>query len=200
MKLIYFQLGILVLLTLSCHKRDGYNPIDVNAHEAQIPISENSILEIGDFYKGGVVFFIDSTEKHGMVCSIHDQEKTLWGCEDFELIGANATGIGSGLQNSLDIESQCDTTHAAASCINKTGEYNDWFLPSISALNLISNNEDIINETANAYGGEYFSYQAYWSSNQSDDENAYFKIMGTGNNTTTSNKNNPLRVRAVRLF
>ena len=53
------------------------------------------------------------------------------------ITGADASGIGYGNQNTLDILSGCMQTEIAAeACYNSNnGGYSDWFLPSKDELN-----------------------------------------------------------------
>tara|TARA_R100001369_G_scaffold89478_1_gene127117 strand:+ start:1215 stop:1424 length:210 start_codon:yes stop_codon:yes gene_type:complete len=38
-------------------------------------------LAIGDFYEGGVIFYLDETGDHGLISSIADQSfEAEWGC------------------------------------------------------------------------------------------------------------------------
>ncbi len=104
-------------------------------------ISESAIwsftseIQIGDFYEGGVVFYIDETGEHGLVCPISDQSPPLpqthggWGCNGVEISGADGTAIGTGLQNSMDIVAGCSEQGIAAEIsLNLTlNGYSDWY-------------------------------------------------------------------------
>ena len=46
------------------------------------------IIEIGDVYQGGIVFYIDSTGQHGLVSAQNDIGKYPWGCFETDIIGA----------------------------------------------------------------------------------------------------------------
>jgi len=63
-------------------------------------------LKIGSKYAGGIVFFIDETGSHGLVCADKDFGKASWGGE--EEIGANEDGIskGHGMRNTKKIVEQ----------------------------------------------------------------------------------------------
>lgn len=66
---------------------------------------------IGDTYAGGIVFYVDETGKHGLVCATHDQ--------------------GSGL-NWQEAYNACETL--------TLNDYTDWYMPTLSELTLLKNN------------------------------------------------------------
>jgi hypothetical protein len=176
-------------------------------------ISESAVwsftvgLEIGDFYQGGIVFYLDETGLHGLVCPIFDQSPTPpevhagWGCATVD--GADAMDIGSGLQNTMDIIAACSTEGTAAEiCANLTlNGYSDWFLPSIYELQAMNQNRDIITEYALANGGSDFIAHYYYSSSESTDFYAFAYGFGSQQQVFQVGKlNYNYPFRAVRAF
>jgi hypothetical protein len=183
--------------------------------------TNTTALSIGDTYQGGVIFYLDSNGG-GLIAAPTDQYtvdfkkdfsgtetefKAQWGCPSATISGADGTAIGTGAQNTIDIEAGCITAGTAADiCANLTlGGYSDWFLPSKDELNLIwtnladsdgdgSNNGP---SDPNNLGG--FAVSNYWSSSEPDSSFAWaqnFLIVSQDPNLKT----NYLYVRAVRAF
>lgn len=146
---------------------------------------------IGDSYQGGIVFYLDGNGG-GLVAAPTDQSSAEWGCGGNSIPGADGTAIGTGAQNTLDIEAGCSTAGTAADiCANLTlGGYSDWFLPSKDELNEMYLNKSII-------GG--FALTTYWSSTEYSNANAFFVHFNSGN-VTSSLKVNTKPVRAIRAF
>ena len=176
-------------------------------------ISESAVwsftvgLEIGDFYQGGIVFYLDETGLHGLVCPIFDQSPTPpevhagWGCATVD--GADAMDIGTGLQNTMDIIAACSTEGTAAEiCANLTlNGYSDWFLPSIYELQAMNQNRNIITEYALANGGSDFLAHYYYSSSESTDFYAFAYGFGSQQQVFQVGKlNYNYPFRAVRAF
>lgn len=133
---------------------------------------------IGQNYGGGIIFYIDGTNQHGLISSTSDQSTSAeWGCYGTTISGADGTAVGTGNQNTIDIEAGCTTVGIAADiCANLVlNGYSDWFLPSKDELNLM-----YINRVA--IGG--FADFDYWSSSEYDANrtwNQFFDYGGQGN-------------------
>ena len=162
-----------------------------------------SLPVIGDFRDGGVVFYVDATGQHGLVCAVSDQSTgAVWGCGGTAISGADETAIGTGAQNTIDIEAGCTTTGTAADiCANLSlNGHTNWFLPSKDELNEMYINKATIDAIALANGGTAFVNTNYWSSTELSAWMASSQILNNGG-YNTSNKNLLLyRVRAVRAF
>jgi hypothetical protein len=132
-----------------------------------------------------------------------------WGCFDTNLPGASETAIGTGNQNTTDIENGCITSGTAADiCANLTlGGFDDWFLPSKDELYLMYSNIGQGSSLVNVGG---FSNDYYWSSTEvgDDDEttvglasstDAWGQGFGSGTQPNFG-KFYTLYVRSVRAF
>ena len=166
-------------------------------------------IQIGDFYQGGVVFYLDETGKHGLVCPIINQSPPSpdvhggWGCANgVNIDGADATVIGTGLQNTLDIIAACPTVGIAAEiCASLTlNGYEDWYLPSLDELKAMRQQRNIITEYALANGGEEFVAHYYYSSSESTGAYAFAIYWPNGNTNQVGKANYNYPFRAVRAF
>ncbi|MCP3906593.1 MAG: DUF1566 domain-containing protein, partial [Oceanicoccus sp.] len=136
-----------------------------------------SALAIGDFYQGGVVFYLDGSGGV-LVCAVSDQDGgsgTPWGCPGTPISGADGTAIGTGAQNTIDILAGCSTVGIAAYiCDTLTlNDYTDWFLPSKDELYEMYLNKAAIDATAIINGGVALKKnENYWSSSEVDNDKA----------------------------
>jgi len=117
-----------------------------------------------------------------------------WGCLGISISGADGTAVGTGAQNTIDIEAGCTTTNTAADiCANLSlGGYSDWFLPSKDELNLMYTNLKL-------FGVGSFTNSSYWSSSEDDASSVLVQYFGSGTNYYHNKKYNN-QVRAVRAF
>ena len=166
---------------------------DGTSYGAQISFttSNSTTIEIGDIYAGGIVFYVDITGEHGLVCPDIDQTAgEQWGCKDTYINGADGTGA----QNTIDIVNDCSTTDIAARICDELilYGYNDWFLPSKDELNLMYINLHL------AGIGSFYD-EDYWTSSEQSDYSSWLQDVGDGDQTT-ENKDYNNRVRAVRAF
>ncbi len=169
-------------------------------------LPENNTLEIGDFHEGGVIFYLDSTGEHGLICSITDQgNETYWSGNAEDIPGADGIIIGTGMQNTIDIENGNNTGVASEIAVYlctqySINDYDNWFLPSKDELNLISLNKDVINATAITNGGTEFYQRSYWSSTEFDAGHAWKQDINNGEQFTYAKTHYACSVRAIRAF
>ena len=155
---------------------------------------------VGDYYQGGVIFYLDGSGG-GLICAVSDQSPAAWGCYGTEITGADGLVIGTGAQNTIDIEAGCSTSGTAADiCTNLSlNEYDDWFLPSQNELNEMYQHKATIDSTATANGGAAFASLFYWSSSEYNNANAWGQSF-LGGGKPIGNKSFTFRFRAVRAF
>ena len=157
---------------------------------------------VGDFAHGGIVFWVDETGQHGLVCAKEDQSTGIqWYNGNYPTVNAVRDGIGAGMYNTERIiANQGVGSHAAQLCANyQGGGYGDWYLPSKAEVNLMYQNKTVIDATATVNGGSGFAITDYWSSTEDNISSAWVQYFDSGYQVT-SNKGNTGRVRAVRAF
>jgi hypothetical protein len=186
---------------------------------AGIEISGNAIsatnnvttYSVGDFAHGGIVFWVDETGQHGLVCAKEDQSSMRWYAGTYGDTQAKGDGPFAGKANtSIIIAAQVaigddGNTYAARICnelqITEEGKtYGDWYLPSIEELNLMYLNKSIIDAAAIANGGSAFIFNIYWSSTEFDNFNACFQDFISGKQDEFLKNTATYSVRAVRAF
>jgi hypothetical protein len=193
---------------------EGYyskNEVDTLIANLQTQITNNAI-RVGDFYGGGVVFYIFESgdtgyiagETHGLIAAVADQSDGIqWYNGSYVTTGATGTAIGTGADNTttiISVQGATETSYAAGLARAYTGGgYTDWFLPSKDELNKMYTNRATINTTAASNSGSDFSNWYYWSSTENDGGNAWAQHFLSGYQYGV-NKYSTGNVRAVRAF
>ena len=163
--------------------------------EIEITIEQ---YNIGDSYAGGIIFYVDSTFLHGLICAENDHGTSAeWGCHGIEITGADGTTVGTGKQNTADIVAGCSEAGIPAKICSDlvTNGYNDWFLPSKDELNLLYTN-------LHHYNLGSFAQDVYWSSTEESANEAWVQDFSTGGHQGSASKACavPHPVRAIRTF
>jgi len=166
--------------------------------------STTTLPKIGSSYAGGIIFYIDSTGKHGLVCANADQSTAaVWDANCYNVntgynpttTGATGTAIGTGATNTTQIIAVLGSNGVAASlCRNyRGGGYTDWFLPSKDELNELY-------KTSAVVGG--LATYLYWSSSEiaGGFTVAWLQSFINGFQGNNYSKNGAYYVRAVRAF
>tara|TARA_B100001741_G_scaffold43686_1_gene31787 strand:+ start:2876 stop:5104 length:2229 start_codon:yes stop_codon:yes gene_type:complete len=207
-------------LVFGCLDELAYN-YDVNAtFDDQSCLYE---LQIGDYYAGGIVFYIDGSGEHGLVASDEDitegqyftefQSGFRWGCTGQDYTGAEGTTLYTGYQNSQFIVDFTETQNclaqitAAEKCLSYVHNgYDDWYLPSKDALLLMWSTIGPGPGGTSGNIGDFIVGTSYWSSSEGDVNlnTAWSVIFYDYNNSngypSDTGKTNLNKVRAVRSF
>lgn len=172
-------------------------------------VIKTKTYKVGDFAFGGIVFYVDETGQHGLVCAKQDQSSAVrWYAGTNTRTMATGRGLKAGSTNTaLIIASQGGgdgDTYAALICneldIKEGGiTYGGWYLPSLGELKLMYENKAIIDSTALANGGSSFSDGYYWSSSEHHD-NYVWNILFSDGFASNNSKYTKYPVRAVRAF
>jgi hypothetical protein len=214
----YFKLiGILICATIfytqvieSSGINEQLKSSDKLAMHANLNL--NSYLfnyEVGDFEHGGIVFYIDDSGQHGLVCTKEDYGTGVkWGNrkkvrrnERFSEDMSTTTTIFN--EKSVRRDS-IGEDHAMQICeklkvIEGGKTYKDWYLPSKEELNMMYLDAVKIDSTALANGGSPFAKTYYWSATEVDYTSAWVQYFENGNQAQHF-KNYRYNARAVRAF
>ncbi|GAA3655240.1 DUF1566 domain-containing protein [Flavivirga jejuensis] len=150
---------------------------------------------------GGIIFYLDATGQHGLVCAPQDQSTgSQWHYGAFTNTKSFDSIVGSGKANtSKIIVSQGVKPYAAQLCYDLSlNGFTDWYLPSKEELSLMFTNIGRGAKSPNKEVGNFAS-DFYWSSTELDLNFAWAQYFLEGN-IFTDLKNHECRVRAVRSF
>ncbi len=161
----------------------------------------------GKMYAGGFIFYLTPAAETGLVAAppfwdgINDPDPVgPWGCPFVDLAGAQGAAIGTGAQNTIDIEAGCGTSGIAADlCANLVLHgFNDWFLPSKDELNemYLKVGQGAAGPNQNIGG---FANGSYWTSTEENSMSSWFHEFNI-NGQYTDDKEITYRVRPVRAF
>lgn len=177
--------------------------------------AENVVkYKVGDFAHGGIVFWVDETGQHGLVCAKTDQSTGMrWHAGTNGTTHATGDGIYAGKSNtSIIIAAQVaigddGETFAARLCneliVTEDGvNYGDWYLPSRQELILMAENQTVINSTALLNNGTSFAVsEVYWSSTETEKVGAANVLFKSDSYAIHSYYKDVLcHVRAIRSF
>ncbi len=171
-------------------------------------ISATADHYVGEYYGGGIVFWVDHTGEHGLILSMVDLSTSqAWSDVTNTLIGT--TNDWDGATNTAEIIGQSGHTSSAAKlCADYTnadygtGIFSDWYLPGIAELNHIWNNYYEV-QKALANDGNVLTTplerELYWSSSEGDVGSAWAFLFGHGS-AYAYDQSSTYYVRAVRAF
>jgi len=169
----------------------------------------SSVHHIGEMYGGGVVFWVDTTGRHGLIISMVDQATDqIWS----NVMGGAAVGdtsIWDGASNTIAIMAQEGHTESAAKVCHDytnidygTGIYGDWYLASLGEYNHVWNNYYTVLKVLETDGDSTTTpllRAEYWTSTEQNGGRAYSFQQQWGH-TYSQVKDQPRHVRAIRSF
>jgi hypothetical protein len=160
--------------------------------EVTFTTDTTSALYIGKPFAGGIIFDLDSTGQHGLVCTPSNLGNYPWGCRG-TIIANTSTALGAGATNTAFIIAACAQRPIAASvCADLVlNGYSDWFLPSLNELQLMYSRLYL------QYLGGFVGWK-YWSSSQAGPYSVFGFNFSSG--FTYDDLNSEDYVRAVRAF
>ena len=169
----------------------------------------NNSIEIGDYREGGIVFYIDDSGEHGLVCALEDQSSaTTWAkrrsvrknerlSENFHTSKTIFGNKWDRKKTKINKNAKKLSKNLKIKAENKT--YSDNYLPSKEDLLKLYENLEIINEAALKNNGQKFQNSIYWSSTEYDYTNAMVVNFKDGKEGHYY-KNYLYNVRAIRSF
>lgn len=133
---------------------------------------------IGQKHRGGIIFYIDSTGKHGLIAASSDQGKTLGRMGRLDVKSNSGKKLNPFNHNSSQ-ENLDDATIAKRICnyyttTVKDVTYHTWYLPSRRELKLLYAQKLVVGGFTNGY---------YWTSSVDDLFGGNFLLdFSNGNN------------------
>ncbi len=172
-----------------------------NGTESEPYIVNTKKRYIGEYYGGGIVFYVYDNGMHGLIAASNDQNPEIeWYNGTTRYTNTTGDGIKAGEMNTILIIAQQTSDNpvgnfAAKVCSDysvTTGgvKYGDWYLPSKHELDLMFQKKEIIGGFENKY---------YWSSTEFSSISAWCQHFSTGLKYNL-NKSLPYAVRAIRSF
>jgi hypothetical protein len=169
-----------------------------------LPTAEYALGDIGP--AGGHIFYVNpnyATDgwRYLEAAPFDQSAGAAWGCFRTEIPGARGIDVGTGRQNTIDIEIGCTTPGTAADlCSNcSLNGFRDWFLPSIEELTQMYLNLRVTGFCDFGASGFADNY-CYWSSTQSSADMSWHLDFADNGRQHYDDKDYPRRVRAVRVF
>lgn len=125
---------------------------------------------IGTAYQGGFVACEQGAPYMNLIAASSDSIDGIpWG--GFSLLTGAQSSI-DGARNTRAISAAGVTNSAINLCLGTINGYNDWFLPAKEQLNCLYQHQAVLPGFMNG---------TYWSSTESDDNNAVFQFFDNGN-------------------
>jgi hypothetical protein len=167
---------------------------------------------VGELFGGGVVFFVDGSKQHGLICSLSDIRDVastgLYNKQDPKLLKGRPDS--SVLMNQVFAVSNPDRANELCDNFTNsdhgTGHFSDWHLPSIDDLKILYSVRIVVNKSLSKYSTKIYDNleKMYWSSTKLTDDtkgtNWLLKFDGGSLVSTFRPVPGTTFVRAIRSF
>jgi len=158
--------------------------------------------QIGDYEDEGVVFYVSpdgKTVKFVYIGELHSFS-TWTSPSNFLIDGADSNV--DGLQNSLDIINDSQTTDSAAElCLNLVaGGHNDWYLPAVNELVSLFDARSSINSILTSNLGDDLSLSTTWSSTEFNSINVKTHDGSEPGGSVSPRTETNKKIRAIRTI
>lgn len=166
-------------------------------------VTKDTTHFVGELFGGGVIFYVDPSKKHGLICSMSDIRDPLKNSRSRPSPNAqrDPSDIISKGQNAERAHEVCETY---TNSNYGTGQFSDWYLPSIEELRILYQVKNTINKSLKKYDPKIVDYldKIYWSSSVvKADLIPSNQLMDFEDGTLIISMNRPMTyVRAVRKF
>lgn len=170
---------------------------------------EPEIHYAGEFLGGGIVFWVNETGTHGLICSMANLDTPKeWSGETEVSYNALAKSDWDGQSNTTIITSRSAVPSIARLCETYTnadygtGIYNDWYLPSREELNCLRNNIYCVNRALEKDGNDatlVILKDDYWTSTELNEKYVWIYSFIYGY-VFYNLKTRVCYVRAIRAF
>lgn len=170
----------------SCEKSDLCSPVSPKNDHAEFRKKDEKnkhLLEVGDHYEGGNIFFLDPSGKHGLIVASKIFDPAAWGCTG-TLINA---GSNDGEVNTENILQLCNESDIAARiCTDfvvrekeskkdkdkkRAEKFDDWFLPSLEEIGKLTNSLHLLKDQVFA---QSLGNKTVWTSSEGP---AFFQAL-----------------------
>jgi hypothetical protein len=162
----------------------------------------DTIHYVGEQFGGGIIFYVDASKKHGLICSMSDIRDPLSSTPDRK--SPNTKPVYLVVKQAVK-----DPARASEICESYTnsnygtGQFSDWYLPSIEELRKLYASKTEVNQALENYNQKITESldKVYWSSSKMDSEvmNTNWTFDFDGGSLKTTNLTITC-VRAIRKF